>query len=102
MASDNDPFLESLETIPLADAVLGAMREVPTLNGKASVSVPPGTQPDALLRLKGKGLPEFGGGRRGDLYLRIQVHVPEKLSQEERRLFERLRVLEEGQQHTSR
>ena len=56
-------------------------------------SLSPGTQPDAVLRLKGKDLPEFGNGRHGELYLRIEVHVPEKLSGEERELYERLRAI---------
>ncbi len=81
------------ETISLTDAVLGATLEVPTLNGSASVSIPPGTQPGAVLRLKGKGLPQFGDGRRGELYLRIEVKVPEQLSREERELYERLRAI---------
>jgi len=46
-----------------------------------------------VLRLKGKGLPEFGGKGKGDLFLRVDVHMPEKLSAEERKLWERLRVL---------
>ena len=83
------------ETIPLTDAVLGATLEVPTLDGSASVTIPPGTQPGAVLRLKGKGLPEFGSGRHGEMYLRIEVRVPEKLSREERELYERLRALAE-------
>ena len=79
------------ETIPLIDAVLGATLQVPTLDGSVNVTIPPGTQPGALLRLKEKGLPEFGNGRHGELYLRIEVRVPEKLSREERELYERLR-----------
>jgi len=81
------------ETISLIDAVLGATLKVPTLDGTASVSIPPGTQPGAVLRLKGKGLPAFGNGRHGELYLRIEVQVPEQLSREERELYERLRTL---------
>ena len=81
------------EIIPLTDAVLGATLQVPTLDGSASVTIPPGTQSGAVLRLKGKGLPEFGNGRHGELYLRIEVHVPEQLSREERELYERLRAL---------
>jgi len=81
------------ETIALTDAVLGATLEVPTLQGSASVTVPPGTQPDAVLRLKKKGLPAFGGGHHGDLYLRIGIQVPEHLSREERELYERLREI---------
>lgn len=85
------------ETISLTDAVLGSTLQVPTLDGSASVTVPPGTQPGAVLRLKGKGLPEFGNGLHGELYLRIEVHVPEKLSREERELYERLRAIGGGQ-----
>ena len=81
------------ETIPLTDAVLGTTLRVPTLDGSVSVTVPPGTQPGALLRLKDKGLPEFGNGRHGELYLRIEVRMPEKLTREERELYERLRAI---------
>ncbi len=81
------------QRVELVDAVLGTSLEVPTLDGEVSVKIPPGTQPDSVLRLSGKGLPEFGGERRGDLFLRVRVHVPEELSAHERRLFHRLRDL---------
>ena len=81
------------ETITLIDAVLGSTLQVPTLDGSVSVTIPPGTQPGAVLRLKEKGLPEFSNGRHGEMYLRIDVHVPEKLSHEERELYERLRTI---------
>lgn len=81
------------ETIPLVDAVLGTSLQVPTLEGSASVTIPPGTQHGAVLRLKKKGLPVFGNGQRGDIYLRIAVHVPEKLAREERELYEQLREI---------
>jgi len=81
------------ETIEVADAVLGTKLEIPTLDGHATVSIPPGTQPGTVLRLCGKGLPEFRGKKRGDLYLSVQVHVPQKLTSEERKLYERLRTL---------
>jgi molecular chaperone DnaJ len=81
------------ETIQIADAVLGTKIEVPTIEGHAAVTIPPGTQPGAILRLRSKGLPQFGGGRRGDLYLRIDIEIPERLSAEERQLYERLRAL---------
>lgn len=82
-----------VETIEVVDAALGTSLAVPTLDGEASVKVPPGTQPDSVLRLKGKGLPRFGGSGRGDLLLRVQVHVPERLSFEEQKLYERLQSL---------
>ena len=64
------------------------------LDGHATVIVPPGTQPDAVLRPP-KGLPVFWSKERGDLYLRVRVHIPEQLSAEERTLYERLHTLNE-------
>jgi molecular chaperone DnaJ len=88
------------ETISVADAALGTELNVPTLDGAATARVPAGTQPDTVLRLKGKGLPEFGGQARGDLYLQVKIQVPEKLSREERALYERLRELAgKGKRH---
>lgn len=87
------PDLWREETISIPDAVLGTSLTVPTLDAEASVTIPPGTQPDAVLRLNGKGLPRFQGKGRGDLYLRMKVHVPERLSSRERELYDRLRSL---------
>jgi molecular chaperone DnaJ len=81
------------ESISVPDAVLGARIEVPTLEGRVELTVPPGTQPGAVLRLRGKGLPRVGGGRRGNLNVRMVVRVPESPSSEERELYERLRKL---------
>jgi len=83
------------ETIDIADAALGTRLRVPTLDGAVEVSVPPGIQPDEVLRLRGKGLADFSGGR-GDLNLRIQVRVPEHPSAAERDLYEQLRALKTG------
>ena len=84
--------LSRLETVEVYDAALGTSLNVPTLDGEATVKVAPGTQPDTVLRLRGKGLPRFGGGSRGDLFIRLQVHVPERLSDRQRRLFEQLKA----------
>lgn len=83
------------ETIAVADAVLGTRLRVPTLDGGIEVTVPPGTQPDSVLRIRGKGLQAFGGGR-GDLNLRILVHIPEEPTAKERELYEQLRSLAGG------
>jgi molecular chaperone DnaJ len=90
------------ESIDVTDAVLGAKLDVPTVDGALSVTVPPGTQPDTVLRLRNRGLPEFGGAARGDLYVQLQVRVPEKLSAEERKIYERLRALKEAPRSGSR
>ena len=81
------------EVIGVAEAALGTELKVPTLDRPAEVTIPPGTQPDTVLRIRGKGLPEFGGRKHGDLYLRIRVHIPESLTGEERELYQRLRNL---------
>jgi molecular chaperone DnaJ len=84
--------LYRVETIEAVDAVLGTNVNVPTLDGPASVTILAGTQPDSMLRLREKGLPRFGGGARGDLYIQLKVHVPERLTSHQRRLFEQLRA----------
>jgi curved DNA-binding protein len=77
--------------IPFSQAVLGTKVEVPTLEGKSlQVKVPPGTQPSARLRLKGYGLPGLGGKPRGDLMVKIQVKVPKKLTERQKKLVEDL------------
>lgn len=79
--------------IDVADAALGAELPVPTLDGSITVKVPAGTQPGSDLRLRGKGLPRFGARGRGDLYVHLAVRIPERLTGEERKLWERLRAL---------
>lgn len=80
-------------SIELTDAVLGTEIEVQTLEKPVTVTIPQGTQPNAVLRISEKGLPHFGETRRGDIYLRLDVHVPESLSKEERELYSRLRKI---------
>ena len=83
-----------LERISVPEAVLGATRQVPTLDAPVAVTIAPGTQPDTVLRLAGRGLPVFGGQRRGDLYVRMQLAVPVNPGPRERALYQRLRELE--------
>lgn len=91
-----DADLWRSETIELIDAVLGTRLKVPTLEGNSEVTIPAGTQPDTVLRLRGKGLPSFGADYRGDLNLRIEVHIPDHLSAKERKLYEQLRDMAKG------
>ena len=65
--------------VTIAEAIRGAKIEVPTLDGRATVTVPPGTDSGQKLRLRGKGIPDPTGGAAGDLYVVIQVRVPKKL-----------------------
>jgi molecular chaperone DnaJ len=79
------------ETLQVEEAVLGAKHFIPTLDGEVEVTIPAGVQPDTVLRLRGKGLPFYQGDGYGNLNLRLQVHIPTTLSDENRRLYEQLR-----------
>jgi molecular chaperone DnaJ len=64
-------------------ATLGGELEVPTLEGKASIKIPAGTQGGTLFRLRERGVPSLNGGKKGDLHVRVQVEVPTKLNSEQ-------------------
>ncbi|GBD11058.1 Chaperone protein DnaJ [bacterium HR23] len=91
----NDLVVEVPLTIP--QAVLGDAIEVPLLEGGAEkVTVPPGTQHGTVLRIRGKGVPDARNGRRGELLVRLQVRIPEKIGPKAKRLFQELaKALEE-------
>ena len=77
--------------ITLTQAVLGTQLEVPTLDNKTlSLKVPPGTQSQTKLRLKGHGVPRFNKTGRGDLYVKIIVRLPKSLTPEQEELFKQL------------
>jgi len=78
--------------INMADAALGTKIEVPIINGKAKVSIEPGTQSNHVLRLKGKGLPTVNHHGHGDLFIHVAVWTPSDLSKEERSMLEKLRT----------
>jgi molecular chaperone DnaJ len=66
--------------VSFVQAALGAEVEVPTLSGKANIKIPPGTQPGATFRLKGKGVKNIQGFGHGDLLVRITVEIPSHLN----------------------
>ena len=78
--------------VPLApwEAALGAQVEIPTMEGRVTMKVPPGSKAGQKLRLAGKGLPRPGGGA-GDLYAVLAIDVPSTLTEQEKKLFEELR-----------
>jgi molecular chaperone DnaJ len=63
---------------------------VPTAVGEEPVRIPPGTQSGSVLRLKGRGLPRLGQSGYGDLHVRVHVWTPERLTDEQERLFREL------------
>lgn len=79
--------------ISAVEATLGAVKQVMTVNGKEKLKIKPGTQSETVLRMKGKGGPKFKGSGDGDQYVRIFVKVPEKLSKQEKELWEQLEKL---------
>lgn len=76
--------------INFAQAALGDEMEVPTLDGKARLKISPGTQTDTVACLKGKGIPSLDRQGRGDQLVRIKVVTPDKLDDEQRKLFAEL------------
>ena len=68
--------------VTIGEATLGAKVEVPTLEGRVKLTIPPGTDSGAKLRLRGKGVPHPSGGKAGDLYVVVQIRVPRDLTPE--------------------
>ena len=83
-----DLFVE--RSIPFSAACLGISLDVPTLEGDKRIKVPAGMQPGTKIRLKGCGIKAVGSNAKGDLYVKISVHIPETLNSEQRKLVEGL------------
>ncbi len=73
--------------ISFTQAALGGKIEVPTIAGKAEVTIPPGSQYGKMLRLARQGLPDLGTGRVGDQIVRIMIEVPRRLNERQRKLL---------------
>ncbi len=80
--------------LSFSQAALGGEFTVPTPYGEEQIRIPAGTQPETVLRLKGRGLPVLGQGAKGDLLIRVHVWTPERLTEEQERLFQELAKLE--------
>jgi DnaJ-class molecular chaperone len=77
-------------SVPLTTLVLGGEAEVPTMNGKVTMRVPAASQNGRTMRLQGQGMPALKGKERGNLYVKLNAHLPTTLDDEQRGLFERL------------
>jgi molecular chaperone DnaJ len=84
--------------VSFVQAALGAELEVPTLEGRATIRIPPGTQPGTVLRLKNRGVKNLQGYGQGDLRVRVQVEVPTRLSTEQRTKLNEFAELCDGQE----
>jgi molecular chaperone DnaJ len=83
--------------IPLSfvDASLGTTIDIPTVYGDVSLVIPPGTQPDKILKIKGKGVKDLRGREPGDQYVHLKVQTPSSLSKKQKELLEAFRQEEE-------
>ena len=76
--------------LTITDAVLGCKKDVPTLYGNVTLSIPAGTSTGDKLRLKGKGVENVSSKKKGDMYVVANVIIPEKLTRDQKKLFEQL------------
>lgn len=88
--SGDDLFVDV--EVPLFEAVVGGEMNISTPEGKATIRVKPGTQPGAVLRLSGRGMPRINSRSRGDLYIRLHIDIPKysDLTDKQRRALEEL------------
>jgi molecular chaperone DnaJ len=89
----NDDLVHDVQ-LSFSQAALGASLHVPTPWGDETVKVEPGTQAGTILRLRGKGLPHLGSGKKGDLHVRIGIWTPERMPAEMEKLFKDLSKIE--------
>jgi len=82
--------LYTAKNISYSQAALGDTVEISTLEGKLKLKVLPGTQPGTMVRLRSKGIPNVHTKRPGDLYVKLQVTVPTKLTREQKDLLKKL------------
>jgi len=87
---EGDDIVSDL-ALNIAEAALGTRLEVPTVDGEETVTVPAGTQPGTVLKLRGRGVPRYRGSGRGDQRITVKVVVPQKLSSDQRETLEQLR-----------
>ncbi|QDT66608.1 molecular chaperone DnaJ [Calycomorphotria hydatis] len=76
--------------ITYTQAALGTEIEIPTLSGRETLKIAPGTQPDEVFRIRGEGMPDPHGGHRGDLYVHLHLEVPKKLDATQEELLREL------------
>ena len=85
----NNLFFTKIISVP--DAILGCEISVPTLDGEQKIKLDAGTQSGYVTKLRGKGMPSLNGYGRGDLYVKVLVWVPRKLSRDEKKALEAMR-----------
>ena len=85
--------------ISFPDAVFGTQIEVPTIDGRAKIKIPPGTQSGKIFRLKGKGFPGINSHEKGDQLIHVNVWTPQHVSSEEKNILEQMQSSQNFQPH---
>jgi len=80
--------------ISIPDAVFGTQVEVPTIDGRAKIKIPPGTQSGKIFRLKGKGFPHVNSYEKGDQLIHVNVWTPQHVTDEEKKMLEKMQLSE--------
>lgn len=83
--------------ISFPDAVFGTQLEVPTIDGKAKIKIPPGTQSGKIFRLKGKGFPSVNSYEKGDQLIHVNVWTPQNITADEKAMLEKMQLAENFQ-----
>lgn len=86
---DNDDIYINLP-LTITEATLGCKKEVPTLYGNVTLTIPQATSSGDKLRLKGKGIENVSSKKKGDMYVITEVIIPDKLTRDQKKLFEQL------------
>jgi molecular chaperone DnaJ len=84
----SDLLSEGVVSFP--KAALGTVLNIPTIDGKAELKIPPGTQNGTVFKLKGKGLPKLNAWGKGDQFIKINVSTPRDLNSRQRKIIEEL------------
>jgi molecular chaperone DnaJ len=84
---DGDILLET--KVGFVEAILGTELKVPTLYGDVKLSIPSGTQPGSLFKVKGRGLPRIGGWGKGDEYVKVDVVIPKEVNGTQKELLKK-------------
>lgn len=88
--------------ISIPDAVFGTQVEVPTIDGRAKIKIPAGTQSGKIFRLKGKGFPEVQGYTKGDQLIQVNVWTPQHLNAEEKAALEKMGASDNFKPHPAK
>ena len=97
----NDPVFSSEKydlyinrELKISEAILGTTVSIPTIDDKQlSLKIPPGTKPGVKMRLSGHGLPDMKDNKKGDLYVRVQVKIPQHLNEEQKKIVDKLAAI---------